>query len=496
MSKVLDFLSSSVWAMRQHEFDVMMMVAFRQLDTLEEIAAEAESKPLPEAMTTKRGERLMNTRYVEIRDGVAIIDVYGRIAKRMGFFAEICSGGTSTETLLKDFQTTLDNPNVSSIVFNIDSPGGEAFGINELSQHIYNARGKKPMSAYVSGLGCSGAYWIASACDEVVCDKSAFLGSIGVVSMWIDDTEAYKKLGFNKKVVTSSNAPKKRLDLNTEEGLKEFQAELDAMEDVFISAVRRNRGKKTNRDVIADFNQGGILCGSDAVKAGMADRVGSLETVIKELARKGKNKASFGAENEGEIEMSWKDTFKEMSAKLGFRVEEKPETETEAEEKKTKVEKPADESSNASSSGSGDHQAQSTAKSAAEIELEKMKADREQEKREQLQKDAEKFVSAEITAGRLYPAEKDGFLSTYLQAAKDDEASPLESGSRVANLKATQEARPKHGLTEEILEPSTGFKVLIGEQSVDAKLAEEIEAQTDSYVATVNPKPKKLEVVK
>lgn len=490
MSLVLNYLFSSLWAMRQQEYDAMMLVAIRKFDTLDEIAAEMDAKPLPETMTTKRGERLMNTRYVEIRDNVAIIDVNGRLAKRMGFFAEVCSGGTSTETLLKDFQTTLENPNVSSIVFHIDSPGGEAFGINELSEHIYAARGKKPMTAYVSGLGCSGAYWIASACDEIVCDKSAFLGSIGIVSMWIDDTEAYKKLGFTKKVVTSSNAPKKRLDLNTEEGMSEFQAELDAMENVFISTIRRNRGKKTNAEVVKDFNQGGVLCGADAVKAGMADRVGSLEGVIKELARKGKNQASFGAENQGEtIDMSWKDTFKEMGAKLGFRVEEKTETEEPPamEEKPTEEEKP---------DSSKPVEESNAAEQSAVAELAKFKAEQATKKQQQLEKDAGDFVSVEITAGRMYPAERTAFLSSYLQAAKDDEASPLAEGSRVEMLKANQAARPKNGLTEEVLEPSTGFKVLVNEQSVDAKLAEEIEAQTDKYVATVTPKAKKLEVVK
>jgi ClpP class serine protease len=51
---------------------------------------------------------------------------------------------------------------------NIDSPGGEVNGANELAQAIYDARGKKPIVAYVGGAGASAAYWVASAADRVV----------------------------------------------------------------------------------------------------------------------------------------------------------------------------------------------------------------------------------------------------------------------------------------------------------------------------------------
>jgi ClpP class serine protease len=92
-------------------------------------------------MIAKTGSRLDGTRYVEMRGNVAVIDVNGIIAKRMDMFDEICFGGTSTEKLMKDFRLASTIPR-SSIVLNIDSPGGEAFGINELSQAIYAGRGK------------------------------------------------------------------------------------------------------------------------------------------------------------------------------------------------------------------------------------------------------------------------------------------------------------------------------------------------------------------
>lgn len=484
MSRVLSYITTSVWAMRQAELDSMTLIAARNLDRLENIAAKAEFKAKPDALAARPGTSMKGTRYTDMREGgVAVIDLNGRIAKRMDFFTEVCDGGVSTEMLMKDFQACLDDPNVSSIVFNIDSPGGEAFGINEISQAIYAARGKKPIIAYVGGLGCSGAYWIASACDEIVCDKSSFLGSIGVVSVWIDDTQAYKMLGFDKKVITSSNAPKKRLDLNKPEDLAEFQAELDAMEKIFISTVARNRSVTTDQ-VKNDFNQGGVLLGADAVKVGMANRTGSLEQVIKDSARKGKKQASYGAENTGDFDMGFKDEFKAFAVKHGLMKEEEFSASNDAETAT------GDNSAAVNPNAAVEITAANRRAAAAEKALADFKAEQMKNAEASLQTDAGNFVAAEIAAGRMIPAEKEAMQSLYVQAAADDGANPLAEGSRLGNLKAIQSKRAPHGFTSEMLDPKNGIQVISGVETEDAKLARETEAQADDYVKTITPQGK------
>lgn len=449
MSRVLAYITSSVWAMRQAEFDTMTLVAVRKLDALEKIASEIDDKKF-DTMLAKRGERLMNTSYVQMREGsVAVIDVNGRLAKRMDMFTEVCEGGTSTEKLLKDFQTCLENPNVASIVFHIDSPGGEAFGINELSQHIFAARGRKPMKAYISGLGCSGAYWIASACDEIITDKSAFLGSIGVVSVWIDDTEAYAMLGFDKKTVVSSNAPKKRLDLNKPADYAEFQSELDSMEKVFIGTVARNR-KKNREQVINDFNQGGVLSGDAAVKVGMADRTGSLEQVIKELARKGKTSAVSA---EGEFDMGFKEEFKAFAVRHGL---------IKADEENALLETAAE---NAEEPAAAVAETPALEAAAAEpnADTEVEKANLAAEKEKLFTEKAKVFADAEVSANRLLPAERDEFEAAYLQALKTDAANP-ESPSMAAYLEGMQSKRQPHHFTTETIAPDATARILTGER--------------------------------
>ncbi|MCD9188246.1 MAG: S49 family peptidase, partial [Pyrinomonadaceae bacterium] len=408
-----------------------------------------------DAMMARTGERLNGTRYVQVREnGVAVIEVSGVIAKKMNFFAEICGGGTSTEILMRDFQSALVSPNVSSIAFHIDSPGGEAFGINELAQAIFDARGKKPMKAYVSGLGCSGAYWIASACDEIIADKSSFLGSIGVVTTWTDDSGFYKSMGIRREVITSTNAPKKRLNLDKDEDRAELMRELDSLESVFLKAVARNR-KMTVEQVKQDFNQGGVYSGADAVKAKMADRTGSLEQVIRELGRPKRNTASIGAENtEGEFEMGFKDDFRAFAAKLGFDVKEQIVPNAEAENAETET------AAEAQSTILAEKEAAEKSAKAANDELARIKTEQEDARKRQISADADAFVESEIKAGRMFPSEKETFKSLFVQAAADDTASPLAEGSRLATLKANQTKRKPHTLTDEVIDAEANQIVL------------------------------------
>ncbi|MBO0155228.1 S49 family peptidase, partial [Vibrio parahaemolyticus] len=88
---------------------------------------------------------------------------------------------TTTQLLAQDFTQALNDPSIKAILLNIDSPGGEAKGIHELAEMIYQARGKKRIIAYDGGNACSAAYWIASACDEIVIDATGCAGSIGTV---------------------------------------------------------------------------------------------------------------------------------------------------------------------------------------------------------------------------------------------------------------------------------------------------------------------------
>lgn len=275
MSKglALRFLSSKQWCISQDVLETMGGIAARDLDSID---TSAFGIPSPEAVEAVRGTR--SDRGVYMRGDTAVINMTGVISRYAGMFEAYC-GGTSTETLARNFTTALNDEAVKSIVIVCDSGGGEANGINELAAMIYDARGKKPVHAYVDGYCCSAAYWLASACDEITMDATAFVGSIGTVQTFRFNKE---QEGVETLELVSSQSPYKRLDPRTKEGKEKYQATLDALSDVFIDSVARHRGVSRAK-VLGDFGQGFSLMGQEAVDAGMADGLGSFEGLIKKL---------------------------------------------------------------------------------------------------------------------------------------------------------------------------------------------------------------------
>lgn len=264
-----DIAAKKLWATDEATLQVILDVAARVNDSLDAVAA-------------KLGRPLQNTYSATVRDGVAILPVDGPLFRHANLFTEI-SGATSVDLLAQDFAQALENPAVIAILLDVNSPGGEVDGVNGFAKQIAAARGKKPIAAYVSYLGASGAYWIASAAPLVVVDDVAHLGSIGVVATITDSTEAMKAKGLRKIEFVSSLSPNKRPDLDSEAGRQEVQRTVDAVAQVFVDAVARNRGVSPDK-VLADFGRGGVHIGAAAVAAGMADRVGTFEELLAELS--------------------------------------------------------------------------------------------------------------------------------------------------------------------------------------------------------------------
>lgn len=240
------------------------------------IAVARESNKTPEAIAKEMGKPMGDTHKVSVRDGVAIIPVTGPLFRHANLLTAIC-GATSYELLAQDFNKALSNPNIKAIVFDIDSPGGEVNGCSELADMIYNARGQKPIIAYASGSCCSGAYWIASACERIEASDTAILGSIGVVSIYKKDDEKQKCIE-----IVSSQSPNKRPNIETDEGKAKIQAHIDALAEVFINKVARARDVSP-KEVIQNFGGGDVFVGQNAVGIGLADKLSSLEVIISDL---------------------------------------------------------------------------------------------------------------------------------------------------------------------------------------------------------------------
>lgn len=227
------------------------------------------------------GTRLEGARMSTVRDGTAVIPVFGPIFPRANL-VNSSAGGTSLDAIMADLRVAQGSPSVERILMVFDTPGGVVSGLGEAAMAIREA--SKPITGFVTGIAASAGYWLASQVSELVMEPAASVGSIGVVMSMsrqvqpgADGRQAYE--------ITSSGAPRKRLDPSTDEGRAAIQEELDAIEGVFVGDVAAGR-KKSPGYVRRDFGQGGMLPAARAVEVGMADRIGTLEATLNGLARR------------------------------------------------------------------------------------------------------------------------------------------------------------------------------------------------------------------
>lgn len=266
--RAFEFVNSEPWLITDEALETIVSIVERTNDL--------------DALSTRMGRPLMNARRVQVRDAVAVIPVTGPVVRYANLFSEV-SGATSTEILARDIRTALDDPLIEALVLEMNSPGGMATGINELGDMIFQGREMKPIIAYGDGQMASAAYLLASAADEIVIDRTAILGSIGAKMTLQDTSGRDARAGVRTLEIVSSQSPDKTIDPNMEEGRAKLQRIVDDLAGVFVEAVARNRDV-TVQTVLSDFGRGGMMVGQAAVDAGLADRIGSLESVIAELS--------------------------------------------------------------------------------------------------------------------------------------------------------------------------------------------------------------------
>lgn len=256
------------WAITAEGLELVLSIANRETDVSVEALEAYRSQHVPTA------ERMTQ------RGSVGIIEARGPMFRHANIFTAI-SGATSYDIMRRDLQAALDDPSLRAIAMSFDTPGGVVNGVNELAKAIREGRERKPIIAYVGGTAASAGYWLASQASEIVIEETATLGSIGVRAVVTDTSKKDAEQGRVEFV--SSQSPGKRTDLSSDEGRSRIQRQVDALADVFIATVAQGRGVKPD-DVAARFGGGDMLVGAAAIAAGMADRIGSFEAVVAELA--------------------------------------------------------------------------------------------------------------------------------------------------------------------------------------------------------------------
>jgi signal peptide peptidase SppA len=221
--------------------------------------------------------------YRTTSEGVAIIPVVGSLVNRGGWIGAY-SGMTSYEGIKHQLGAAARDASVSSILLDMDSPGGEAVGAFEAADAVRAAAQIKEVVAVINGMAASAAYAIASAATRIVTTSSGISGSIGVVMLHADYSNKLHQAGI---VPTMIFAGARKVDGNPYEKLTaevkgELSAEINRFYDLFVSSVAIGRKGMTEDAIRA--TEARTYIGADAIAIGLADAVGSFEGVLSDLS--------------------------------------------------------------------------------------------------------------------------------------------------------------------------------------------------------------------
>jgi ClpP class serine protease len=229
----------------------------------------------------------------KVSEDTAILNIKGALYVAQSPIDDLMAmffGGTNTERLGANIDQLTADPNIKNILVDVDSGGGQVALIDTTANKLAQLSKTKNVRGFAGSYAASAAMHLLSQVPHITTRKESLLGSIGVVASWVDPTEFYQKLGVHYEQVTSDNAPLKRLS-PTKDGHREaFKQPLNQLETVMIDTIAKGRGVSADF-VKKNFGKGNIMSGEAAVKAGMADRIGSLEEVLAEL-KDGKKSAS------------------------------------------------------------------------------------------------------------------------------------------------------------------------------------------------------------
>jgi signal peptide peptidase SppA len=270
----VEMVGSSVWAITPEMLGVIVGIIGERANGI---------RPTREEIQARIGARAEES---EPNDSsVAVIPIHGPIVPRADLLDEV-SGAVSIENLQETFRDAVADENVSAILLDIDSPGGDAKMIPEMAAEIMAARGSKPIVAVANSMAASAAYWLATAADELIVTPSGEVGSIGVYTAHADISAAQEKAGIKTTLVSAGDYKVERNPFAplSEDAESAMQERVDTIYDAFVAAVATGRGVDAET-VQNDFGKGRLLLATSAVKAGMADKVDTFTNTLKRLEK-------------------------------------------------------------------------------------------------------------------------------------------------------------------------------------------------------------------
>jgi protease-4 len=221
---------------------------------------------------------LMDIEKAATRSGnyTALIDIDGMIADKEP---------ASADNIVGSLRAAFEDDKVKGVILRINSPGGSPVQSGYVYDEIRRLRGLHPdtkLYAVISDLGASGAYYIASAADQIYADKASLVGSIGVTAAGYGFVGTMEKLGVERRTYTSGEH-KSFLQPQKPEETAFWQGVLDTTHKQFINSVKQGRGDRLKDKEHPELFSGLVWSGEQALPLGLIDGLGNASYVARDV---------------------------------------------------------------------------------------------------------------------------------------------------------------------------------------------------------------------
>ncbi|HET7791776.1 MAG TPA: S49 family peptidase [Rhizobacter sp.] len=208
----------------------------------------------------------------------ALVEVRGEIAE---------DTEASAEMLVAALKSAFEDEGAQAVVIRFNSPGGSPVQAGIVNDEIRRLKAlhKKKVYAVVEEICASGAYYMAVAADEIFVDKASIVGSIGVLMDSFGFTGTMEKLGVERRLITAGDNKGigDPFSPMTDKQRAYTQAMIDQIHQQFIKVVKDGRGKRLK--LTQDTFSGLFWNGEEAIKLGLADQLGNLDYVAREVVK-------------------------------------------------------------------------------------------------------------------------------------------------------------------------------------------------------------------
>jgi signal peptide peptidase SppA len=222
---------------------------------------------------------------------VAVVPVVGTLTQRAQLVGS--AETRSTAQVAAEVRAAAMDSSVDAVLLEIDSPGGEVFGVPEAWASIRESGRMKPVVAHANSVAASAALYLASAANEFWITPSGEAGSVGVYALHVDASKALEAAGESWDFIVATKSPYK-IEGNpaaplTDEARAYLQAEIDRYMGMFIRDLAKGR-RVSEKQVENGFGGGRMLSPSAATAVGMADGVATFEQVVRRAAELGRER--------------------------------------------------------------------------------------------------------------------------------------------------------------------------------------------------------------